>query len=216
MNNKSLQFHTIDPSPRFKCITMWRIIHQTGCTKTEAFERMGIKRSERPFAGCFACESSGPDCKFCPIIWGTKDGLCPDYNDDPDIAITILDACASWVPDVTDEVFLPIKGYKNIYEASNFGRVKSLARYNSRGHMLQERILKYCIRSGEVATVHLFDQGVGKTYDVHSLVWQAHIETHQGYNHQNLNYARIRFRNGKSPVLHNLYRVVGSANLHTV
>lgn len=228
--NDQLQFHTLDPSPRFKCITMWRIIHQTGCSKEEALNRMNV--SNFPWAHCYACDEADKSrltCHRCPVTWPTSTGSCIALiNDfeaacDPEsrmrFAESILDACASWIPDPTDEVFLPISGYKNIYEVSNFGRVKSLERYAPAGtgqRKVQERIMTHTPNKYDHATVKLSKDGISKTHNVHSLVWQAHIETSQGYAHQSLNYARINFRNSKSPVLHNLYRVVESATLFTV
>ena len=35
-----------------------------------------------------------------------------------------------------------VKGYEGLYQVSNLGRVKSLARYDSKGRFLKERIKK--------------------------------------------------------------------------
>lgn len=41
-----------------------------------------------------------------------------------------------------EEIWKDIKGYEGLYQVSNTGRVKALLRYDSRGNLRVERILK--------------------------------------------------------------------------
>ena len=61
--------------------------------------------------------------------------------------------------------------YTNIYQVSNFGRIKSLERLNLKGILLKEKILKPSIEKGGYRKVKLFDKnGNSKQHKVHVLV----------------------------------------------
>ena len=77
-----------------------------------------------------------------------------------------------------NEIWMPIPGYDGIYNVSNMGRVKNLARRvnRSRGgtQVCPERILKPHINNGNgYAIVHLSNLGIHKTCYVHRLVMSA-------------------------------------------
>ena len=73
------------------------------------------------------------------------------------------------------EIWKAIKGYEGIYEASNWGRVKSLARELSDGRRWKEKILKPG-KSGGYLTVNLCKDGICKNYQVHQLVAIAFLD----------------------------------------
>ena len=64
------------------------------------------------------------------------------------------------------EIWKEIPGYEGIYQASNFGRIRSL-KYN------EVRILKPGILRSGYYMVQLYLNNVGKTLKVHRLVWLA-------------------------------------------
>lgn len=63
--------------------------------------------------------------------------------------------------------------YRGLYQVSGFGRVKSLARVDSRGHKRKEKILKTGKDKGRYEYVVLCKNGKLKTFKVHRLV--AHM-----------------------------------------
>ena len=98
-----------------------------------------------------------------------------------------------------NEIWRPVVGYEGLYEVSNFGRVKSLARLDSIGRIVVEKILKTSLRSG-YPSISLCKNGIIKSATVHRLVWEAfngpipegmevnHIDQNQQNNHlENLN-----------------------------
>lgn len=70
-----------------------------------------------------------------------------------------------------NEKWKPVKGYEELYEVSNMGRVKSL-NYNHTG---KERILKSCKNSAGYLIIELYKNGIGKCYTIHRLVAEAFI-----------------------------------------
>jgi len=73
------------------------------------------------------------------------------------------------------EIFKEVKGYEGIYEVSNFGRVKSLARLDTMNRQLKERILKAATNSKGYKHVLLCIEGKTKTIYIHSLVAEAFL-----------------------------------------
>ena len=82
------------------------------------------------------------------------------------------------------EIWKDIKGYEGLYQVSNFGNIKSLARKNTfycvlRKEYLErpvkERILKTNDKNAKYKQVHLLKNGVVKVYLVHRLVAQEFI-----------------------------------------
>ena len=75
-----------------------------------------------------------------------------------------------------EEVFVPIANYEGIYEISNLGRVKSLARLSASGASLAPKILKTSANGAGYLSVSLY-KGEGKwTTRVHCLVAAAFVE----------------------------------------
>ena len=71
------------------------------------------------------------------------------------------------------EEWISVKGYENLYEISNFGRVKSLG--NKSNHK-SEKILKQCLsRKNGYLSVSLSKNGKTKSYRVHRLVAEHFI-----------------------------------------
>ncbi|MCI4247655.1 NUMOD4 motif-containing HNH endonuclease [Bacillus sp. CCB-MMP212] len=89
------------------------------------------------------------------------------------------------------ELWMPVKGYKGLYEVSDLGRIKRLERYviNEYGNeeILEERILNQY--NGEYKTVSLYRDGKQDWISVHRIVAQAFIDNPHGkpcVNHRDL------------------------------
>jgi len=69
---------------------------------------------------------------------------------------------------VTEERWLPIVGYEGLYEVSDLGRVKSLARKGTRGGIMKPYLSKkgYCFNS-------LSKNNIEKIFSIHRLVLEA-------------------------------------------
>lgn len=72
------------------------------------------------------------------------------------------------------EEFKSIPGYEGLYEVSNLGNVKSLERYDLRGHKRREKILKPAKAQG-YEFVTLSANGEKKAKKVHQLVMLAFV-----------------------------------------
>ena len=72
-----------------------------------------------------------------------------------------------------EEIFKDVKGYEELYQVSNFGRVKSLGNGNSNNS--KERILKPSKNSKGYFQVHLSKNGKSKMCKIHRLVAQTFI-----------------------------------------
>jgi hypothetical protein len=74
-----------------------------------------------------------------------------------------------------NEQWLPIVGYEDLYEVSNYGRIRSL-NYMKKG---VRKILKCHARLGYYIKTSLVKDGVRKYYRVHRLVAQAFLPSPQ-------------------------------------
>ena len=72
------------------------------------------------------------------------------------------------------EQWKPIKNYEG-YEVSNFGEVKSLERFDSRGHRRKEKLLSPVKNSKGYLKVDLYKNGVRKNFKIHRLVYSAFV-----------------------------------------
>lgn len=77
------------------------------------------------------------------------------------------------------EVWKDVKGYEGLYQVSNLGRVRSLARKNLQGHTIKERVLVNAPFSHGYLVVSLCKNGKKKTALVHRLVAKAFIPNHE-------------------------------------
>lgn len=81
------------------------------------------------------------------------------------------------------EIWKDVKDYEGFYQISNFGRVKSLERYDSNKHKLPERIMNPNRESNGYYRVYLCRNGKAKRILVHRLVAEAFVERkHEGDN----------------------------------
>lgn len=71
------------------------------------------------------------------------------------------------------EIWRAVVGYEGYYELSNFGQVKSLARVDSRGKIVPERLLKPVKNKDGYLLVNLYKDGKKKQCRVHRLVGMA-------------------------------------------
>ena len=73
------------------------------------------------------------------------------------------------------EIWKPVVGYKELYEVSNFGRVRSLDRIDSNNHPLKGVILKPYISNSGYLLVGLYKQQKRDRKLLHRLVAEAFI-----------------------------------------
>ena len=75
---------------------------------------------------------------------------------------------------LVEEIWVPVKGYEDVYEVSNFGEVRSLERTitprNKKSYVIKQRSLRPGLNSMGYQTVSLCRQGKCKTFKVHALV----------------------------------------------
>lgn len=70
-----------------------------------------------------------------------------------------------------EEVWKPIKGYEGLYEISNMGRVKSLAKIVGNGFHREEKMLQIIVEKTKYCFVNLMRNAKPKKYRIHLLVW---------------------------------------------
>ena len=73
------------------------------------------------------------------------------------------------------EIWKDIPNYKGLYQASNYGRIKSLGRYDKFNRYIKEKILKIQIDKYGYARVSLSKNGKVKLKQVHRLVAETFI-----------------------------------------
>ena len=76
---------------------------------------------------------------------------------------------------MSEEVWKDIEGYVGLYQVSNLGRVKGLERYDSRGHLRTERVLKPTNDWDGYLRVNLYKNRVQVNKTIHRLVAEAFI-----------------------------------------
>lgn len=86
-----------------------------------------------------------------------------------------------------EEVWKSIKGYEDLYEISNYGRVKSLARLrkskNGSLYKSKEKILKPQTLTKGYLGVRLYKDNKGETLKIHRLVYETFIgQIPKGYD----------------------------------
>jgi hypothetical protein len=71
---------------------------------------------------------------------------------------------------VNMEEFRDVKGYEGFYQVSNYGRIKSLARVDSRGNNRAMKFLSFSNDRNIYSSVSLSKNGKHKNYSIHVLV----------------------------------------------
>lgn len=90
--------------------------------------------------------------------------------------------------DIREEVWRPVKGYEGLYEVSNYGRVKSLMRWNGREHIYKPHIIKGSVQKMPhnydriIVTLRNGDGSRGRDFKVHRLVAEAFLDKPEGCN----------------------------------
>lgn len=78
--------------------------------------------------------------------------------------------------EITKEIWRPIRGYENLYEVSNLGKVRSLDKLVRRGTgvmLMKRKVLKPYIDRYGYLLVTLYKDGKRTTFSVHRLVAMA-------------------------------------------
>jgi hypothetical protein len=101
------------------------------------------------------------------------------------------------------EQWNPVVGFKGLYEVSDFGRVRSIARTtistSGKSYTCTERILSACEYRGGYLHVGLYKDGVRTMHKVHRLVMESFcgashlIVDHIDGNRQNNNLSNLRY-----------------------
>ena len=73
------------------------------------------------------------------------------------------------------EIWKPVVGYEGLYEVSSLGRVRSLDRYDGRGHRISGCFLKPIINLKGYCRIGLSKDGKAKMFQLHRLVAEAFI-----------------------------------------
>lgn len=80
---------------------------------------------------------------------------------------------------MNEEIWKDIKGYEGIYQVSNLGRIKSLARtikYQNTERKVKEKIRKTFIGKQGYEKVELSKYGINKKYNVHTIVAKTFLD----------------------------------------
>lgn len=86
------------------------------------------------------------------------------------------------------ERWVDIKGYENMYQISNLGRIKSLQREtrNRNGkYIIEEKIMKPMVATNGYLIACLWKNNKQKKIVIHRLVAEAFIPNHNNYNEVN-------------------------------
>lgn len=83
------------------------------------------------------------------------------------------------------EIWKDIAGYEKLYQVSNWGRVKSVEKFDSLGRLRKERILKLLKTRYGYLLVLLWKNGKKTRYAVHRLVAEAFIPNPENKPHIN-------------------------------
>ena len=92
--------------------------------------------------------------------------------------------------DLKDEVWVDIIDFEGLYQISNLGRIKRLARIDKRGCKQEEKILKQSLRKNGYLEIKLCKDGKHFNFRVHRLVALMFIENSEDkaeVNHLNCN-----------------------------
>lgn len=73
------------------------------------------------------------------------------------------------------EIWKDIQGYEGLYQVSNLGRVKSLARILNDGRIWKEKIIKPAKSGSGYMQVTLYKNNIKKPFRIHRLVAEAFI-----------------------------------------
>ncbi len=97
-----------------------------------------------------------------------------------------------------EEIWKDIFGYENLYQISNLGRIKSLARqtkYQNSVRNVKEKIRKTFIGKQGYKRIELSKEGINKKYNVHRLVAEAFVPKLQKENYYD-RYLEVNHING--------------------
>lgn len=95
------------------------------------------------------------------------------------------------IENLIGEIWRPIKGYEGLYEVSNKGRIKALAKVTYHGSIVRKRpemLLKQRVSKKGYLEVMLSKDSISKNYKVHRLVAEAFIENDDPINKTTVNH----------------------------
>lgn len=72
-----------------------------------------------------------------------------------------------------NEIWRDIPGYEGLYQASNLGRIRGLARYDTVGRLRKEKIKKPQYGKSGYYIITLCKKGVRKTYAFARIIWES-------------------------------------------
>lgn len=85
------------------------------------------------------------------------------------------------------EIWKSVNGYDGIYEASSFGRVRSLDRIpnysDNRKRIHKGKIINPAIKDNGYYSISLFKDGKGKTFNLHKLIALVHCDNPNNYKY---------------------------------
>lgn len=81
------------------------------------------------------------------------------------------------------EIWKDIKGYEGLYQASNFGRIKSLIGWNGQQYIQREKILKPTITEGHYASISMHKNKKSKVVMIHRIIAETFLENPNNYPH---------------------------------
>lgn len=96
------------------------------------------------------------------------------------------------------EIWKDIKDYEELYQISNYGRVKSLYRYVDKTHIYKEKIMKNHNDGRNYYDIQLTKNGTRKTVKIHRLVAEAFVPNPNNYkwvNHKDENPSNNYYEN---------------------
>ena len=88
-----------------------------------------------------------------------------------------------------EEIWKDIKGYEGVYQVSNYGKAKALAKYNSKGVLLKEKDVKLGTNQYGYLRFNVTKEGKQKTLHIHRVVMETFnpIEEKMQVNHKDGN-----------------------------
>lgn len=118
------------------------------------------------------------------------------------------------------EIWRDIPEYEGIYQASSFGRIRSMDRLDGRNHRIKGTIMSPSLNRHGYWGIHLFKGGVGKSFMLHRLIAFTFLGEcqHLDVNHKDGNKSNNSVENlewcTRAENLQHSYKVLGRAGVN--